>query len=154
MSNTFSTSLLPPEAQVLLKSVEDRLQEYISKMSPGMIISNADGALQQKLLWQGVLNFLLQQPPQIFLQGWTIFLKSVQDNRTGAFSPAYVNRFREDLKMTLVDRRNFERLIHLAYTTCDPRTRALTMKQIDMNQILAMLPNENMRQKIIAFYQL
>lgn len=154
MSNTFQTSLLPPEAQTNLKAVEDRLKDYVAKMSPGQPITNVEGSLQQKQLWQGVILFLLKQPAPVFLQGWAMFLQVVLDNRKGAFSPMYVNRFREELKLPIDDRRNFERLIHLAYTTCEPKARPLSMRQIDMGQILAMLPSEEMRQKIIAYYQL
>lgn len=154
MSDTHSSSLLPPEAQLTLKTVEDRLNDYIEKMAPGRPTTSEEGAFQQKQLWQGVISFLLQQPAPIFIEGWKLFLKKVHENRSGAFSPMYVNRFREEIKLSIQDRRNNERLLHLAYTTCDARSRALMMRQIDMNQILSALPTEDMRQKIIAFYQL
>lgn len=153
MSN-FSSSLLPPEAQTILLTVEDRLNTYIEKMGPGVRITETDGAFQQQQLWNGVINFLLQQPPQVFMAGWQLFLGKVLEHRKGCFSPMYINRFRENLKLPLDQRRNFERLVHLAYTTCDPKARVLSMKQIDMKQILATLPREDMRQKIIAFYAL
>jgi len=153
MSN-FNSALLPPEAQILLQTVQDRLNQYIEKMSPGVRITETDGAFQQQQLWNGVIYFLLQQPPQIFVAGWTLFLQKVLEHRTGCFSPMYINRFRENLKLPLDQRRNYERMVHLAYTTCDPKARTLSMKQIDMHQILSMLPREDMRQKIIAFYSL
>lgn len=152
MSNEFPSSLLPPQFQTMLKGVQDRLEEYVSKMSPGQKISSGDGAFQQRQLWQGVIYALLQQPPNVFIEGWSYFLSVVNAHRKGCFSPAYMNRFREDTRMTIEDRKNFERLLHLAYTTCDPSSRQLALRQIDMNQILARLPTEDMRQKIIAFY--
>lgn len=154
MSNLFPSPLLAPEHQTLLKAVQDRLTEYVSKMSPGQRITATDGAFQQRQLWQGVINTLLQQPPPVFIDGWTYFLTVVHQNRQGCFSPAYMNRFREELRLTTDDRRNFERLLHLAYVTADASSRALSLRQIDMNQILVRLPNELMRQKIVAFYGL
>lgn len=153
MSN-FSSSLLPPQSQTTLLAVQDRLKTYIEAMSPGVRITSTDGAFQQLQLWRGVISFLLQQPAPVFIAGWGIFLEKVLEHRKGCFSPAYINRFREELKLPLADRRNFERLIQLAYTTCDPKARPLVSKQIDMNQILSMLPSEDQRQKIVAFYKL
>jgi hypothetical protein len=152
--STPSSALLPPDVQILLQTMEDRLNNYIEAMSPGVRITNVDGSFQQRQLWIGVIKFLLEQPPQIFIAGWGLFLKKVLEHRQGCFSPMYINRFREELKLPLEERRNYERMIHLAYTTCDTRSRVLSMKQIDMNQILSMLPREDQRQKIIAFYQL
>lgn len=152
--STPSSALLPPDAQILLQTVEDRLKTYIEHMSPGVRITNTDGSFQQRQLWTGVIKFLLDQPPQVFIAGWSMFLAKVLEHRKGCFSPMYINRFREELKLPLDERRNYERMVHLAYTTCDPRSRVLSMKQIDMNQILSMLPNEAQRQKIIAYYSL
>ena len=154
MSQTFNTSILSPESQILLKTVQDRLNAYIETMAPGKAISAVDGAFQQTQLWQGVIKFLLQQPPEVFMVGWAVFLDSVAAHRTGAFSPAYINRFREDLKLTLIERRNFERMVHLAYVTAEKRTRTLALKQVDINVILAGLPSEEQRQKVLGFYQL
>lgn len=154
MSNTYDTSLLPPAAQTHLKAVEDRLAEYVLKMAPGRPITEKDGAFQQRQLWHGVMNFLLKQETPVFLAGWSIFLDVVAEHRKDCFSPGYIHRFRESTQLTLEERRNFERLIHLAVMTSDPKARTLALKQIDMHQILARLPSEDMRQKIIAFYQL
>lgn len=154
MSQNFNSSLLPPEAQIHLNSVQDRLNTYVEKMSPGKTISPADGVFQQTQLWQGVIKFLLQQPPAVFMAGWALFLQAVAEYRTGAFSPAYINRFREEIKLTTTERRNYERLMHLAYVTAEKRTRALALRQIDLKVVLAGLPTEEQRQKLLGFYQL
>lgn len=154
MSQNFNTALLPPAAQILLQGVKDRLDTYVEKMSPGKTISTADGAFQQTQLWQGVIKTLLQQPPDIFMIGWGLVLDMFHEHRTGAFSAAYINRFREEIKLTSSERRNFERLVHLAYVTAEKRTRALALKQLDINVILAGLPSEEQRQKVLGFYQL
>ncbi len=156
MSNTFSTNtaLFPPEQQIILQAVQDRLDEYVLKMAPGRPISSADGSFQQRQLWQGVILALLKLPAPSFLAGWTSFLNFVNVHRKGAFSPAYIHRFREETQLGMSDRRNFERLLHLAYVSADPGTRALAMKQVDMHQILSMLPSEDMRQKFVEFYSL
>ena len=154
MSNPFTNAMLPPEAQTLLRAVQDRLAEYVLKMAPARPISQADGSFQQTQLWRGVINFLLNLDDQTFQVGWAYFLSVVLEHRNGCFGPGYVNRFREGMQLTIEERRNFERLIHLAYVTADPRTRVLSMKQLNMNQILARLPTETLRQKLIAFYSL
>ena len=154
MTNHISNALLPPEAQVHLRAVEDRLKEYVDTMAPGRVLTAEAGAFQQTQLWQGVINFLLQQPPEVFMAGWAHFLDVVNQNREACFNPAYVNRFRENVRMTLPERRNFERLLFLALQTSDLRSRALALRQIDMNVVLAGLANESQRQKLIGFYQL
>ena len=154
MSNPFTNAMLPPEAQTLLSAVKDRLAEYVDKMAPARPISKGDGAFQQTQLWRGVIKFLLGLEDQTFQVGWAYFLSVVLEHRNGCFGPAYVNRFREGLQLTIEERRNYERLLHLAYVTADPTARVLSMKQIDMNQILARLPSETLRQKLIAFYRL
>lgn len=154
MSNHISNALLPPEAQIHLRAVEDRLKTYVETMAPGRVLSAQDGAFQQTQLWQGVINFLLQQPAEVFMAGWAHLLEVINENRGACFSPAYINRFRENVRMTLPERRNFERLMHLAMQTSDRRSRALALRQIDMNVILAGLPSESQRQKLVGFYQL
>lgn len=146
--------LFPPEFQIQLQAAQDRLDEYVIKMAPGRPISSADGAFQQRQLWQGVILQLLKQPGPVFLRGWTDFLNFVHQHRAGAFSPAYIHRFREETQLGINDRRNFERLLHLAYVSADPKVRSLAMKQVDMNMILSQLPTEDMRQKFVEFYSL
>lgn len=154
MSNAFQTSLLPPEGQLAIQSVKDRLAEYVEKMAPGRPISTQDGAFQQRQLWQGVICHLLKQPAQVFIIGWAEFLKVVNENRKGCFSAGYINRFQDDLRLNMSERRNLQRLLHLAYVTADGGTRRLAMKQVDIHQILAGLTDEAQRQKVIAFYEL
>lgn len=153
MSNPLATALLPPASQTLLAGVQDRLTEYVEKMAVARPISASDGAFQQSQLWRGVINQLLQQSPEVFNIGWAYFLSVVLTHREGCFSPAYFNRFRDNLKLTIDERRSFERLLHLAYITADPLSRQLALKQVDFNQILARLSNENQRQLLIGFYQ-
>ncbi|QVD49160.1 permease of the drug/metabolite transporter (DMT) superfamily [Xanthomonas phage vB_XciM_LucasX] len=154
MSNPISEALLPDETKAMLANVRERVVNYVSKMAPGVAISDADGATQQKLLWTGVLMYVMNLPATQFEYGWGEFLKLVQEHRKGAFSLAYVNRFQANLLLTLPERRNFQRLMHLAEKTCDPKARPLGLKQIDMRLILAGLPSEPVRQKFIAFYQI
>ncbi len=154
MSNSPNVNLFPPDVQIMLTAAKDRLKEYAEKMAPGQRISTADGAYQQRQLWQGVILALLKLPPAAFLVGWKDFLDFVNEHRKGAFSPAYIHRFREETQLTITERRNFERLLHLAYISSEPRTRPLAMKQVDMHQILSLLPTEDMRQKFVEFYSL
>lgn len=154
MSNLVNTALMGPEAMTVLRTVEDRLATYVDTMAPGKPINSQDGAFQQRQLWQGVINFLLNQSAPIFLAGWDIFLKVVDENRQGCFSPAYIHRFREETNLGVIDRRNYERLIHLAYVTSSAGARKLSLKQIDMRHVLASLPKEDQRQKLVAFYEI
>jgi hypothetical protein len=154
MSNPFSNAMLSSEAQTLLKAVQDRLEIYVEKMAPAKTLSQAEGNFQQTQLWRGVIQFLFNQDTETFVVGWGYFLSVVLQHRDACFSPAYINRFRESVQISIEDRRNLERLLHLAYVTADPSSRVLSMKQINMNQILARLPSETMRQKLLEFYRL
>lgn len=154
MSNLINNALLAPGAQTVLKTVEDRLALYVETMAPGKPVNSQEGAFQQKQLWSGIIVLLFTQPTPVFMAGWDIFLKVVDENRAGCFSPAYIHRFREETNLGVADRRNYERLLTLAYATSSPKLRVLGLKQIDMRHVLAGLAKEDMRQKLIAFYQL
>lgn len=154
MSTSFDIAMMSPDGQLALQALKDRLDEYVTKMAPGRPISSDDGAFQQRQLWHGVVNHLLKQTPQVFLVGWAEFLKVVLENRKGCFSPQYLHRFQDSVKLTMVERRNLQRLLHLAYVTCDPSARRLSLKQVDLNHILSTLSDEGQRQKLIAFYEI
>lgn len=154
MSTQFDNALLPPATQTIIATVKDRLKQYVEVMAPAKPVSTADGTFQQTQLWRGVVNYLLQQETSVFVVGWGVFLQVVREHRDGCFNAAHLHRFREHLLLAKEDRLNFERLLHLAQVTADPGARVLAMKQIDLNRILAGLPSEQMRQKILEFYRL
>lgn len=144
--------LLPVEDQIALQTLDDRLVNYITKMAPGKANSDADLALQQKLLMNNVFEYALNLPAHLFHKAWAQILNRVHQNITGCFSLAYSARGLAYMQVDQKTRRNFERLLTLTYTTADPKARQYSIKQVHLDLILAGLPNEVQRQKLQDFY--
>lgn len=154
MSNPIDEPLLPDAIKISLELVRQRLAEYAEVMGAGKPISEETIRLQQRNLWNGVIRTILEIDPAHFDRFWAIFLDSVNQNRKGCYAPERISRGVFEMPVPPQDRRNFQRLLHLAYMTADPRGRALALKQVNMERVLSGLNSEAQRQKLIGFYRL
>lgn len=136
----------------LVTVIEDRLKNYISAMAPGKTISNVEIIKQQRVLWTGVFKQVLSISPQHFAEAWAAILALVAQNTNGCFGMAYRNRLVDEAISDRSERRQFDRLLHLACVTADIPTRSLALKQVDLGLILASLPDERQRQMFLEFY--
>lgn len=133
-------------------NLKTRLTAYSEMMAVGRPTTVEEGSLQQLNLWNTV-KWVLGLEGGDFVRCYSKLLEFVLENRKGIFSERYAYRFFDSLKMSSSERKNFERIMNLLLTTCDPKTRALAMKQIDMRSTLSGLTDPLMQQRIAGFYQ-
>lgn len=135
-------------AQIIVRSVID---EYITGMAPAKPITESAGANFQLKLWRAIEQ-VLRSPAELFHVNMNTLLEEIKKNRDGVFSEKYVFRFFHRIELPETQLKSFERLLNLFITTCDPSTRELALKQVDMEKTLEKLPNEETRQRIFAYY--
>lgn len=130
----------------------NQLRVYAEQMAVGRPITVEEGTLQQANLWN-TIKWVLKLEGAEFVRCYAKLLEFVLENRRGIFSERYAYRFFDSLRMATNERKNFERIMNLILTTCDPRTRALSLKQVDMRTTLGGLVDPLMQQRIAGFYQ-
>jgi len=136
----------------IIAVIEDRLKGYIVTMTPGKTVSETEILKQQRVLWTGVFKAVLSISPQHFGEAWALVLRYVNAESKGCFDMAYRNRMVNEAIVDRNERRQFERLMHLACVTADPKARSLSLKQIDLGLVLATLNDERQRQLFMEFY--
>ena len=147
-----------PAAVPMDQHLARALEDYTEAMRPGKPITAENGAREQLKLWRAIQGVLTKNGSE-FVKGWSDLLAYVakhkrQDNgRDGVFGERYIYRFFDNVRLSSGERRNFERMLNLILTTADPRSRQLTLKQVDLKSTLAGMADENVRQKVIGFYQ-
>lgn len=146
----------PSVAEQNYLGLKERLDGYIAAMAPGKPVSNADQATNQLQLWRA-FQFVITKKEAEFVSLWTLLLQYFydhRDNRNGALSRTYAYRAMSDIRLPSPERRNFERLLNLAIVTCDPSTRRFAIKQVDLKGALAGFVDNEIVQRITAFYTL
>lgn len=147
-------AVAPSVQDINLQGLKERMDQYIAAMAPGKPVSTADIAQYQTQLWRA-FQFVISKEQGEFVALWSLLLQYFFDNRdprTGALSRAYAFRGMDSVRLTIPERRNLERLLHLCITTCDPTTRRFTLKQLDLRNVLGGFPDNNIVQRITAFY--
>lgn len=148
-----AVATLPPTALINIQAHNDRLEEYVRVMAPSRPTSSKEGAAAQRMLWHAI-KLMLTRDGNEFVHHFSETLRVIRENRKGAFSERYVYRFFDQLDLPADDRRNFERMLNLMLHTCDPTTRMLSMRQVDLRSSLSGLRDERQRQKVSAYYAL
>lgn len=143
--------MLKPNVRINLQALVERLDRYIAKMSPSVLIDPRDGAQQQQILWQTIRD-VLRRPPEEFNPMYTELLFKIHQHRNGCFSKRYVNRFFEYVNLRSADMRTFTRMINLMVATANPSSRHLVAKQTDLRRILRDFGNEQAIEKLAAYY--
>lgn len=149
---TMAIATLSQQAQINVQAHLQRLQDYVEKMAPKRPISTVEGAGMQRMLWQSIKQ-MLQRDGNEFIHHYSETLRIINENRNGCFHPRYLFRFLQEVNMPANDRSNFERVLNLMLRTCDPATRSITMRQVDMRSSLAGL-DDRQREKVAAYYAL
>lgn len=144
---------LPPAAQINFQAHQERLNQYVTRMAPGVPITTQEGVNMQMLLWNTIKQMLNREGSEFVLH-YSEFLRYIREHRKGAFAERYLYRFFEHLRLSATERTNFERLLNLMVITCDPAMRQLALRQVDLRSSLAGLTSDSQRQKIAAYYEL
>lgn len=144
---------LPAINRSNLLSLVERLEIYAEKMQPGLPVDARDGATNQRNLWTAI-KWALERPADEFTLLYTELLMFVHVHRDSIFSERYIYRFFDHLSLGNGDRRNFERILNLVISTSNPATRRLVVQQLDIRQIMRDMRNEQLTEKVAAYYVL
>jgi len=131
--------------------IENNLNEYIEKMKPGRAHTGNEGPTTQLKLYRTIQTVLRQQGSE-FTRSFNELLKTVHEHRDGVFHERYLFRYFDAIALTGSERRNFERMLNLLLTTCNPATRSKTVKQVDLDATMEGFKNSEMHQRVIGFY--
>ncbi len=132
--------------------VSDGIDEYLAMMKPGRSHSGNEGVVAQTKFFR-LIQLVLRQEGSLFYKLFGELLTAVKENRKGAFSERYLFRYFEQITLPINDRKNFERMLNLLITTCEPSTRAHALKQVDLQGTMEGFKDHEMEQRVEGFYQ-
>ncbi len=141
----------PSTTDINSQSLADRLAEYANVMAPPKPVASPAGVQAQTGLWR-TIQFVLRTKDAEFIALYSQRLAFVLEHRKKLFHELYVFRFFDELKLPRVERKAFERMVHLMITTCDPRTRQFSLKQVNLPGILDAMPDHLAAQRLQGFY--
>lgn len=151
-NNLMKNAVAPdPAADARLVTLMGELDGYAKAMAPGIPMSSEEGAKWQKRLNDRIWKLLRLNGPD-FWTGWEALLKFALREREGVFHNQYPFRFPEYLALSPKDTQNFHRLILLIQRTCNPKTRAAQLAQLNMITLTKDLPG-SVGDKLRAFYE-
>lgn len=151
-SSVMAEVLRPSPAQVACENISRDLETYVRKMGLGTPIDSTEGGQMQRMLWRAIKTTLREDGP-VFAAVWSSLLKIVSENRgeKQCFNEAAVFRFADSAPIPPDELQIFQRVLHLILNTCDPGTRLLKVRHIDLNLVVKGLPGAH-GDKIKAFY--
>lgn len=149
--NAQMLATLPAATRINLTALAERLDAYIQAMKPGRPVDPRQGASLQQALWNAIKH-VLARPPHEFNLMYSELLFVINQHRAGVFSERYVYRFLNEVKLSARELRNFERVMNLLMSTCNPATRHLAVQQIDMRSVMRDMNDESVVEKLLSYY--
>jgi hypothetical protein len=146
-------ALLPLLQRTNLAALVDRLDDYVSAMGPGMPVDPRQGGSRQAALWNLIKGVLRAKPEEFTLQ-YSELLAVIHRHRTTVFSERYAFRFFNELKLASTERVNFERVLNVLLATCNPQTRRVAFRQVDIKNSLRSMNDEALIERVLAYYML
>lgn len=154
-----------PEGQALIERVLDTgteltkrtirdVLQYTKDMAPGVPVNIDGGSLKQINLYRTLMNSINNAPTDFQLMFATILRIVYETKDTGAFQVKYVFRFFPSMPLNKADRDNFSALIHAMLQLCNPSGRAVALKQIDFNKLVAFGYTPQGRQRMLSFFNI
>jgi hypothetical protein len=113
-----------------------RVLAYVKDMNVTRPTNPKVGAGHQVSLYRAVQTLINRQEVH-FTALFTALLKIIYQNRQGVFAPTAVARFVEEMALVGKDRKAFVSLMYLFCQVADPKGRALSLKQIDLERAIA-----------------
>lgn len=134
-----------------MRIVEENLEDYVARMKPGKAHTGNEGPVAQVKLYR-TIQTVLRMEGSAFIQAYGYLLKVVNDHRKDVFDERYLFRYFDGLTLTSPERRNFERILNLLVTTCEPKLRSKAIKQVDLDATMEGFRNPEMHQRVVEFY--
>jgi hypothetical protein len=135
------------------KTLVASIEAYMTNMAPGKPVSNDDGAKFQYQLWKTIHNLAHNAPLPEFRSLWNLLLAYVHNHKQGVFADRYLFRFSEYWIQSIEELNGFQRILNLINLTCDPGTRVLGLRQVNLDATLSEAFTEDARQRILSFYR-
>lgn len=135
------------------KVVEEGLNEYIAKMTPGVPHTGEDGPKAQTAFFR-IIQSIFRQSGKDFIESYSLLLDTVAKHRNTVFNERYVYRYMSEVRLTNTERKNFERILNLFLVTCDKASRKQHLKQVDLNYTVEGFNDTALIQKLTEFYSM
>lgn len=138
---SFNEQNLTEQQRLDLGALRSRIEDYVAKMSPGNLITEEQGAIEQKNLWF-TIQTVLNRTGQDFVIQWTELLNLIRKHskteagKPGAFHEKYSLRFFPHIALDSLERRKFQDVLVLLKHTANPTTRQLAIKQFNLQRLL------------------
>lgn len=144
------------DASPATKMLFDKLQKYMDAMNPRMPITEEDAGRWQVQLYSVLMGVINRIPNEDFEGAFTVLLSVFAHNQKTMDDVMHdANVFRAAANITLTnpeDRQTFFNLLHVIKIVADPKSRALALRQVDVNKALATRSiTEVGRQRVLAY---
>lgn len=136
---------------LLAKTYVENLITYIEVMDPRKVNQLKEAVRQQTTLYNlltGIVNRLTDD----FHPVWGALLATFQEYKDGVLGERYVFRHMDQVPLAPNEVACMQNLLNLIRLTADPKSRALGLKQVDLQRTLQFALTEDGRNRIMAFY--
>ncbi len=130
------------------------VMEYARDMSV-LGVSPREGVRQHVRLYQAIRTIAGKSTDAEFVGAWSAMLAIVNANRSTrqAFHELMVHRWIDQVALGDGDLKNWQRLINVILSTCDPERREGNLRQVDIAKSLAAEKDDLIRHRLQAYYQ-
>ena len=155
VADTFANRIdqLRETGSASVKALLHSFDTYFDILAPGKTVDGDHGARAQYAFWRAMYVVIHNAPQEEFKQLWNIILAYFNNHAEGIFHSRYVFRFSEHWSASEVELTAFQRLLNLIHLTADPQTRAVGLKQVDLDRTLGVFFTDEDRQRLISFYK-
>jgi hypothetical protein len=127
------------------------LTEYSVAMAPRRPITDKEGSLMQKHLFDAIIG-LINKEDEHFTQLWSAVLRYVEKEINGVFSHTHAFRFMDNVPLNPEQCQALASLLHLLRLTAAPASRKDNLKQVSLDKTLQVGVTDSGRQRVLAFY--
>lgn len=131
--------------------ITDRLNRFVSDILPSAGKSDTDvGKLHEGL--SQAYQIALGKEGESFDEAITVILDTIAANLGGAFDPYVMYRHINMARLNGDTLRTYERLQRLFTATCDAKSRAIALKQIDLKQVIRYMDGPR-GERLVTFFR-
>lgn len=134
----------PTPVDSFVTELKARLDWYRDEVMPGKLVDTQKGIHAQRTLWTIIKDVMSLEGVQ-FYTAMSALMEKIQRQRSkgGVFHEEYVFRFLDvHGSITGLERVAFERMVTVLINTCNPMSRQLNLKQIDMKTAMQHCPGD------------
>ena len=130
------------------------VMEYARDMSV-LGVSPKEGVRQHVRLYQAIRAIAGKSTDAEFVGAWSAMLAIVNANRSArqAFHELMVHRWIDQVALGDGDLKNWQRLINVILSPCDPERREGNLRQVDIAKSLTAEKDDLIRHRLQAYYQ-